>query len=651
MSADPTTVPAPAAVAAAAAPADVNGATPAAAPAAPVPAAPYTSASLYVGDLSPDVTEAILYEVFSRAGQVASIRVCRDAESRRSLCYAYVNYSHASSAERALDILNYFSIKSGSAPEGRPCRVMWSRRDPSIRKSGVGNVFIKNLNKEIDSQALYDTFSPFGTILSCHVATDRVTGVSKGFAFVHYETKQACESAIKAVNNMKIMDKVVYVGEFIPRAERDAMLGYTPDHGQFDPEHPPGAGKPYRNVYIKDLDPSVDEETLQRVFGAYGPITSKIIMRFKEGEKAGQSRGFGFVCFAEPAHAQAAVEALNGTVINDKKITCNRALKKEQRARQLSQLLHKPYENFSQGTNLYVKYLDESVTTDDLRKEFSNFGDVKNCKVEVDAKGKSKGFGYVSFATAEGAAKAIQEMNLHRTSSNSKPLYVGLFQPRSVRQQALAARYAHQQMVQYQQPQPYLYGNQYGVRVPGMQYGQLPPQQARQRWAATGGAGGVRQPQQQYGQFPAQHLNQGGAQMRGAGGRGGRQGGQQNRPMPPQGIPGKVMGAKPDIRYAAGARNSQPLDPTYMMDPANAPLDANKLANAPVVLQKRLLGERLYPMVQTLRPDLAGKITGMLLEMDNSELLNFLEAPDALRAKVDEAVEALRKHREEGGSY
>jgi len=184
------------------------------------PAAPFHSASLYVGDLNLDVTEALLFEIFNTVGPVASIRVCRDAVTRRSLGYAYVNFHNVADAERALDTMNYAMIK------GKPCRIMWSQRDPSLRKSGVGNIFVKNLGPSIDNKALYDTFSLFGNILSCKVAQD-ANGASKGYGYVHYETAEAANYAIQKTNGNEIEGREVFVGHFQRRNDRSSASDWT----------------------------------------------------------------------------------------------------------------------------------------------------------------------------------------------------------------------------------------------------------------------------------------------------------------------------------------------------------------------------------------------------------------------------------------
>lgn len=56
----------------------------------------------------------------------------------------------------------------------------------------------------------------------------------------------------------------------------------------------------------------------------------------------------------------------------------------------------------------------------------------------------------------------------------------------------------------------------------------------------------------------------------------------------------------------------------------------------------QMLGEQLYPLVERIEPELTAKVTGMLLEMDQTEVLHLIESPDALKDKVAEAMDVLR---------
>merc|ERR1719473_252605 len=93
------------------------------------------------------------------------------------------------------------------------------------------------------------------------------------------------------------------------------------------------------------------------------------------------------------------------------------------------------------------------------------------------------------------------------------------------------------------------------------------------------------------------------------------------------------------------AAPAQPAAPApAVRTPGQEPLNASAFAAASNPQQKQMLGERLFPLIQNTHPDLAGKITGMLLEMDNSELLHLLEDKTALDEKVQEAVQVLQDH-------
>ncbi|KAL6494196.1 hypothetical protein OROGR_030996 [Orobanche gracilis] len=99
---------------------------------------------------------------------------------------------------------------------------MYSHRDPSVRKSGAANIFVKNLDKAIDHKALYDTFLAFGTILlSCKIATD----ASKGYGFVQFENEESAQNAIFNLNGKLIGGKEVFVSHFQRKQDRENVVG------------------------------------------------------------------------------------------------------------------------------------------------------------------------------------------------------------------------------------------------------------------------------------------------------------------------------------------------------------------------------------------------------------------------------------------
>ncbi|XP_041664923.1 polyadenylate-binding protein 1b [Cheilinus undulatus] len=613
------------------------------------PSAPsYPMASLYVGDLHQDVTEAMLYEKFSPAGAILSIRVCRDMITRRSLGYAYVNFQQPADAERALDTMNFDVIK------GRPVRIMWSQRDPSLRKSGVGNIFIKNLDKSIDNKALYDTFSAFGNILSCKVVCDE--NGSKGYGFVHFETQEAAERAIEKMNGMLLNDRKVFVGRFKSRKEREAELG--------------ARAKEFTNVYVKNFGEDMDDEKLRELFSKYGNAMSIRVMT----DDSGKSRGFGFVSFDRHEDAQRAVDEMNGKEMNGKLIYVGRAQKKIERQAELKRKFEQMKQDRMtryQGVNLYVKNLDDGIDDERLRKEFSPFGTITSAKVMMEG-GRSKGFGFVCFSSPEEATKAVTEMNGRIVAT--KPLYVALAQRKEERQAHLTNQYMQRMASVRAVPNPVI--NPYQPAPPsGYFMAAIPQAQNRAAYYPAAGQMAQLRPGPRWatqGVRPQHFQNMPGA-MRPSAPRpqtfgAMRPASQVPRMMSTQRVATQTMGPRPataaaaaatpvrgvpQYKYAAGVRNptqhmtAQPQ--VNMQQPAvhvqgQEPLTASMLAAAPPQEQKQMLGERLFPLIQNMHPSLAGKITGMLLEIDNSELLHMLESPESLRSKVDEAVAVLQAH-------
>ncbi|XP_062304848.1 polyadenylate-binding protein 1-like, partial [Osmerus eperlanus] len=374
-------------------------------------------ASLYVGDIHQHVTEAMLYNHFSPAGTIHSIRVCRDRVNKRSLGYAYVNFKRSVDAEHALDFLNF------KLTDGSPIRVTWAhQRDPTMTKSGVGKVFIKNLDTSIDNENLYDTFSGFGKILSSKIACGN--NGSKGYGFVQFETAEAAEKSIERLDGMLFNDRKAFVGRFKSRKERQAE--------RF------GSCAKFTNIYIKNFGQDVDEQKLTEVFSKYGKITSVCVMK----DENGKSRGFGFVNFERHEDAQKAVDDMKGMQISGKLIYVGRAQKRLERQSKLKRWFQQNQERQAERfgscakfTNIYIKNFGQDVDEQKLTEVFSKYGKITSVCVMKDENGKSRGFGFVNFERHEDAQKAVDDMKGMQISG--KLIYVGRAQKRLERQSKL----------------------------------------------------------------------------------------------------------------------------------------------------------------------------------------------------------------------
>jgi len=648
----------------------------------------YPMATLYVGDLPPEIEEFHLFEKFGSVGPIVSIRVCRDLITKNSLGYAYVNFQNPSDAERVLDTMNFDNIM------GKPVRIMWSQRDPSMRKSGLGNIFIKNLDKSIDNKVMYDTFSAFGNILSCKVAVDG-EGESKGYGFVHFESEESANNAIAKVNGMLLNGKKVYVGKFINKKERESQYGQKSNQ--------------FTNIYVKNLSDEMDsDEKLEKYFTKYGKVLSAKVMV----DDSGKSKGFGFVNFEEPEEAEKAVDDLNGKEINKKTIFVCRAQKKSERQAELKKKFEKIKQerlNRYQGVNLYVKNLDDSITDEDLKKEFIQYGEISSAKVMTDSTGRSKGFGFVCFTCQSDATKAVSEMN--NRIIGAKPLYVALAQRKDERKMHLISQHMSRNTSEMRIPMggehpqqlhgihsaamfannPVAFsplsqgpqGNQAGQSnfyIPALPSAQLQargfysPQNVysaqgqhatnkNQRWGTSAQNKQMANYQQPRGQTRQPHLSQlqrpASQSVQAA-----------TRPITgnvpsnnfqarnqPRTTSNQVRSQNPAqaFKYNSQVRNPPQFPPVQagsavpsqqaLHMQGQEPLTASMLAQAPPEAQKQMLGDRIFPLIHAMYPELSNKITGMLLEIDNSELLHMLEHQESLRSRAEEAVAVLQAFR------
>merc|ERR1712127_466798 len=165
--------------------------------------------SLYVGNLDPEVNEQRLYEHFVQYGHIINTKDMRDSYNGESRGFGFVTFANINDALRAKSLLNYTKILD------REIRIALKRSPSELNQSA--NLFFKNLDPSTSSKKLEEECSKFGSIISCVVKFDEENNKPLGYGYVQFESQQNADECCNQMNNMKLGEKTISVGVFLPK--------------------------------------------------------------------------------------------------------------------------------------------------------------------------------------------------------------------------------------------------------------------------------------------------------------------------------------------------------------------------------------------------------------------------------------------------
>jgi len=147
-----------------------------------------------------------------------------------------------------------------------------------------------------------------------------------------------------------------------------------------------------RKIFLGGLTKTTTTDQLFDAFGEFGQVVDAVVM-----ERNGHPRGFGFVTFKDKASVGKVIAA--GVTIDGREVDLKRAVPEEE-------MVFCP-------SKVFVGGLSQSVDKSALKQHFEAFGEVRDAVVMMDrATSRSRGFGFVRFATAEGVEAALRTPHL-----------------------------------------------------------------------------------------------------------------------------------------------------------------------------------------------------------------------------------------------
>ena len=179
------------------------------------------SDTVFIGNLSWDVTEEQLAEAFAECGEVTSARIITDKQTGKPKGFGYVTFTETSATHQAIE-------KSGMDLGGREIRVDISTPKPAKQDGGRGRVekptsapsnilFMGNLSFNVTEEELRAEFEKYGDISRIHFPTDRETGEFKGFGYLEYLNVEMAKNAVEALNGHNFASRAIRLDYSQPR--------------------------------------------------------------------------------------------------------------------------------------------------------------------------------------------------------------------------------------------------------------------------------------------------------------------------------------------------------------------------------------------------------------------------------------------------
>lgn len=160
---------------------------------------------MYVGNIDERFTQELLSELMTQVGPVRQVHMPQDRVSQTHQGYGFVEFDTAESADYASKVLN------GIRVWGKPIRVNKASADKQKAVDIGAELFVNNLDGQVDEKILYDTFSQFGPILRQPNIVRDDANVSKGYGFVSFDSFEASDAARDTMNGQYLLSKQITV--------------------------------------------------------------------------------------------------------------------------------------------------------------------------------------------------------------------------------------------------------------------------------------------------------------------------------------------------------------------------------------------------------------------------------------------------------